>query len=139
MLRKTRSILYIASILLVSSIISTATPIKTVDTEDEFLDIIDQKKPAIIMGSMDHCSHCKNIDPTFETLAKKHKKISFYKANGPSIKMHEHVKRESKGKFQIPGYPVFIFIKNKRIASVLIGGAPESLESAIKEFEKKCD
>lgn len=162
MLDKKKSILYITSILWISTIMATPEPIQIIETEDELLTIIDSNTPTIIMGSMEHCPHCKHIDPVFTSLAKQHtasinkkktaslrkkdrssldknnKKIAFAKTNGPSINMHEHIKRESKERFQIPGYPIFIFIKNKQIDSMLIGGTPEHLESAITDFEKKC-
>ena len=137
---KKKFILY-SSILLcikITTIETLTSNIKTIDKEDQFLAIIDQKEPTIVMGFMDNCPHCKHIAPVFEKLSQKHKKISFVKANGIKINMHEHVKHESKNKgdFIIPGYPSFIFIKNKRIYSVLIGGDQKSLTDAVKEFEK---
>lgn len=113
--------------------------LKTISNEDEFLCLIDQSEPTIVMGSMETCPHCKIIAPVFENHAKKNKAITFVKANGPAVNMHGAVKRESKdkGDFKIIGYPAFVFIKDKRIDSVVVGATPETLEKAINEFNKK--
>lgn len=113
--------------------------LKAITNEDEFICLIDQSEPTIVMGTMEACPHCKIITPIFEDQSKKNKNISFVKANGLAINMHGVVKRESKGKgdFKIIGYPSFVFIKDKKIDSVLVGGSRESLEKAIKEFNKK--
>ncbi|MBI2353201.1 thioredoxin family protein [Candidatus Dependentiae bacterium] len=111
--------------------------ISTIENEDQFLSLIDQDKPTIIMGSMETCPHCKIITPEFETLSKKHKSISFVKVNGLRTKMHEHIKNESLKQgtsFKIIGYPSFAFIKNKKIVYVLIGGDPKKLKDIINQF-----
>lgn len=112
--------------------------VKTISNEDEFLCLIDQKGPTIVMGSMENCPHCKTISPVFENQSKKYKNILFVKANGPAINMHGTVKRESKdkGDFKIIGYPAFVFIKDKQIKSVMVGATQEILEKAISNFNK---
>lgn len=135
-----KKLIYLSSLLLISLTTLKLSPgIKTISNEDEFLCLIDQSKPAVVMGSMENCPHCKIIAPVFENHSKKNKKISFFKANGPSINMHGAVKRESKGKgdFKIIGYPAFVFIRDKRIDSVIVGATPEILEKAINDFNKK--
>lgn len=118
---------------------SLHSQLKTISNEDEFLCLIDQTNPTIVMGSMETCPHCKVITPAFENYSKKNKGITFVKANGPAVNMHGAVKRESKGKgdFKIIGYPAFVFIKDKKIDSVVVGATPETLERAINEFNKK--
>lgn len=138
---KNKKFVYLASLLLINLVTTQEMHpgIKTISNEDEFLCLIDQNEPTIVMGSMETCPHCKIIAPTFESYAKKNKTISFVKANGPAVNMHGAVKRESKGKgdFKIIGYPAFVFIKDKKIDSVVVGATPETLEKAINEFNKK--
>lgn len=108
--------------------------VQNITTEDGFLSLLDQSKPAVVLCSMDNCPHCQMISPIFEKKASLYKKVAFYKANGPSLHIHDHVQRETKGKFKIPGYPVFLFIKNKKIDNVLIGASKDKLDAAIKDF-----
>lgn len=113
------------------------TQVKTIANEDELLSLFDQTKPTIVMGSMEACPHCKTIGPLFDHFSKKHQSICFVKANGATTKMHVHVKNESLRQntdFKIIGYPAFVFIKNKKIANVVIGATPERLENAIRCF-----
>ncbi len=113
----------------------------TIATEDELLTILENNKPTVIMGFMDHCNHCNTIAPEFEKMAhdKKYNHITFMKANGHGphgLKIHKHVARESKNKFTIPGYPSFIFINHGKIVNVLIGGDKDKLEQHLKQFKK---
>lgn len=140
--RTNRSILYANLLLLVSvtTMLSAQSCVKTVDKEDQLLSLMDQNGPLIIMGSMDACVNCKTIAPLFSDLAKKNKSITFYKANGPAIRMHEHIKNESSRQgtdFKIIGYPAFVFIKDKKITDVIVGAIPERLETGVKNFAKK--
>ena len=142
-LNKNKSIACLKALLFIAitTSLQLQAHIKTITNEDEFVCLIDQKHPTIVMGSMDACPHCKTITPIFENHAKKHPSISFIKANGPKTNMHGVTKRESQGKgdFKIIGYPAFVFIKDKKIVNVVVGGTPELLEKAIKDFANDID
>lgn len=114
--------------------------IKSISKEDEFLNLIDQDNPTVVMAWMDNCPHCNTIKPVFNELAhdKKHKGIKFASVNGKALKIHKHVERETKDydkPFKVAGYPSFIFIKNKKIADVLVGGNEEKLKQKIKQLK----
>lgn len=113
--------------------------IQKISTEDAFLSLLDDTKASIVFCFMDNCPYCKMINIIFEKLSHlpQYKKIQFAKANGPRLHIHQHVARESKNQFQIPGYPVFVFINNKKIDRILIGANKEKLETALKEFYSK--
>tara|TARA_Y100000588_G_C14277702_1_gene935227 strand:+ start:7081 stop:7491 length:411 start_codon:yes stop_codon:yes gene_type:complete len=117
---------------------NTKKSITNINTEDHFLSVLDQKKPSIIFSSMNHCPHCNMIEPEFTKLAqnKKYNKIQFMKTNGPALNIHKHVKRETNNKFKIPGYPAFLFIKDKKIHHVTLGANKDILHTKIKEFLK---
>lgn len=117
---------------------NTEESIKKIATIDQFLTILDSVEPTVIFASMKNCPHCKIVKPKFKnaSLNKKHHKIKFTQVNGPALKIHKHVARESKDKFKIPGYPSFIFVKNKKIVDVLIGGEIKELEQKLKNLMK---
>lgn len=113
--------------------------VKAIATEDAFLSLLDQDSPTVVMCWMDNCPHCNTIKPAFNKLAQepKYKKISFAQANGPALKIHKHVARETEHSdkpLKIPGFPSFVFIKGKRIVDVLIGGNEDKLKQKLKSL-----
>lgn len=104
---------------------------------DEMFKHLTSQKPTIIMGSMNHCPHCKTLTKFFETLPKKHEKINFVMVNGPKLNLHKQVAEFSDNKFKIPGYPSIVFVKNGKITDLQIGGNPKTLEEKIKQLLKK--
>lgn len=116
-----------------------ANRVKIIQTENDLLtSYLDSNKPAIIFCSMNNCPHCEMVKPAFNKIASQEKygHITFALANGPKLHIHEHVKRETDGKFKIPGYPVFLFIKDKKIKNVIIGADKDKLNDEIKSFNK---
>ena len=136
--KNNRRFLYLNLIATLSITSSLQTKLQPVTTEDQFLGLLDQSNPVIIMGGMEACPHCKIITPVFENLSdqKECKSVCFYKSNGPAIGMHKHVERESAGKgdFKIPGYPAFVFVKGRKIDSLVVGGQKEQLTEAVQKF-----
>ena len=142
--------LYFIILLSQSTVHSEATSVKSADlssseavsaipTEDAFLNALDQAKPIVIMCWMENCPHCNTIKPIFYQFAqdKKYKNISFAHANGPDLKIHKHIARETQAyekPLKIPGYPSFIFIKDKKVVDVLIGGSEDKLKQKLRNL-----
>lgn len=103
-------------------------------TELELKNALKNKQATVIVGTMNHCSHCNKLHAIFETLPEKYPMVNFFSVNGPEHKLHEKVKRESKEKFRIPGYPSIVFIKNGEIKNLQIGGNEKSLYENIKKL-----
>ena len=128
-----------STLLLTVSISTIANKPEIINSENQLLAIIDNTSPTITFCSMNHCPHCNKVAPEFEKLASqpKYKQIRFTQTNGPAINAHTHIKHESDGKFKVPGYPLFLFTKGKKIEHVMLGGNSEKLKDKIEEFLEK--
>lgn len=111
--------------------------VEEVTMMDELFKHLSSQKPTVIMGFMNHCSHCKTVSKFFETLPQKYNKINFVVVNGPKLSLHKEVAKLSENNFKIPGYPSLVFIKNGKISDVQIGGNPKAIEEKIKTLLKK--
>ena len=101
--------------------------------------LLTNTQPTVIMGYMNHCPHCNKLLKYFESLPKKHSKVSFFITNGPHVKLHEQIakfKKDKNNNFKIPGYPSLVLVKNGKPLNVQIGGNEKTLDENIKNLLK---
>jgi thiol-disulfide isomerase/thioredoxin len=107
--------------------------IKDVDT---LLAAFTKKEPTVIMGTMDGCSHCKHVIPTFQSYSSQFPLINFLIVNGPQKNMGQLVYKETNNTIAIRGYPAFIFIRDGKIQDCLLGTNIEQLEHMLGQLEQ---
>ena len=100
-----------------------------VETEDSLDEILRHSTDSLcIMFYMEHCSWCDKMKNIFKSIIKKHKDITFYYVNGPELKAHQRVQQAINKK--IPGYPYFLFMKEKKYIEQHVGGMTEVIFAA---------
>ena len=108
----------------------------TITLTEDLYAALSSQRPTVILGFMDHCPHCKTLMPFFEKLEIKYPKARFFTVNGPQLSLHKLVAQLSDNKFKIPGFPSVVFVKNRKIVDLQIGGNKDTLEEKIKKLLK---
>lgn len=110
---------------------TVASPITTIESEEQFVAIIDSSKNRLLVFDLyaDWCVPCRILTPTLEKLAlENRKKASFYKIN---IDKHRNIA----ALFRVSGIPFIVFVKNKTGVFALTGLQPkEAYQNAINQF-----
>ena len=154
----------ISSYLLLFSLLQTSSSLDAkvieISQEKDLAKIFESKHDTIIMGNMNHCSWCHRTKPHFTQLEEQYSSIKFYSIDGPQAKLQAFLydftqdgnhldkgmisvlkKQRSLGlnnTLQIPGYPVFLYLKHGKIVDIHIGGCDfETLEKFIKKNHTK--
>lgn len=89
-----------------------------------------QSKLAVVDVFTDWCGPCKNVAPTFQTLAVNNPSVAFFKINGESDIIEEfnsHVK----------AYPTFLFVRKSEVVDKFVGGNAERLNAKFNEVVAK--
>ncbi len=98
-------------------------------TAQDYQDVIDNKKTAIVMFSRQGCPHCEHAADPFENKAKEHKHIEFLK-----IDTQKDGNRNLVDELEIEGVPTFVFIKDGMIQDKTVGfDSEESFANKVAE------
>jgi thioredoxin len=110
---------------------TVASPITTIESEEQFVAIIDTSKNRLLVFDLyaDWCVPCRIVTPTLEKLAlENRKKASFFKIN---IDRHRNIA----ALFRVSGIPFIVFVKNKTGVYALTGvQSKEAYQNAINQF-----
>lgn len=91
----------------------------SITSPEQFDKELSEGMPVIVDFYTDWCGPCKIMKPLFENVSEQHSDIKFLSVNG------DHVKPLIK-KYQVQGYPTFLFINNKGKVVLSESGAGNS-------------
>lgn len=103
-------------------------------TENDLIDQLTHNKGnALFFFFMEHCTFCNMMKPTIEKIANSHNDLQIYMVHGIDLQAHRHLKDIFD--IQIQGYPVILFMKNKKLKETQIGLIQlQDLQSKIKKI-----
>lgn len=92
---------------------------KSISTQNEFIDLMNQPNPILLDFYADWCGPCQTLLPTVEKLSKE------YDGSVEIRKVNVDENKELAAQFQIRSIPALFFIKNSTVVDKVSGLAPE--------------
>ena len=102
--------------------------VTAVHSEEEIQQYLDKKDPVVIDFYWEECGPCKTIAPEYEKLSNKYTDVIFLKSESADQACHK--------KYQVGGYPTFVFFKDGKEVSRFSGGRPDELRKQVGMISK---
>ncbi|KAI6163640.1 putative thioredoxin [Pisolithus thermaeus] len=99
--------------------------VETINSYEQFQELINGEEPVVIDFYADWCGPCKAISPIFETLSKKFGTIKFRKVNTDE---QEQISQEA----GIRALPTFVVFQRGNKVQELVGANPNQLEAVVQ-------
>ena len=157
---KSKTIIAHLALLLLLQSSSLHTKVTDINEEAGLNAVFSSEHDTIIMATSDHCHWCIQTKPHFIQLEEKYEsKVKFYSVNGYKSGLQKFLngftmngkhlstnmlktlkKHHALGEHQtleVPGYPIFLYVKHGKIVDIHIGGcSKELLEKFIEKNHK---
>lgn len=102
---------------------------KEITNQEQFNQLINDTKPALIDFYADWCGPCQALLPTVERLANEHKN------DINVVKVNVDKNQELAAQFRVRSIPALFFIKGGKVVEALNGVQPESvLDGKIQQY-----
>lgn len=102
---------------------------KEITNQEQFNQLINDTKPALIDFYADWCGPCQALLPTVERLANEHKN------DINVVKVNVDKNQELAAQFRVRSIPALFFIKDGKVVEALNGVQPESvLDEKIQQY-----
>lgn len=106
--------------------------VQEINNKEEFAQIIKNNDLVVAEFYSPECPHCKAMKPVAEDVARSHPNVKII-----AISARENGNKSLFDANNVNAYPTFIFFKNGRIDSKLVGKSPkEALEKKIDAFAR---
>jgi thioredoxin 1 len=120
-----------SGVLLISAISHMATAqLIQLESTKQLEQLLSEKKPMVIDLFATWCGVCKRAEPMVERMAKRHSEINFIKIDGDKFP-------DLKDKYQVKGYPTFVFVDAQgKVVDRVLGIDEQAMDANIAKIRK---